>query len=248
MPLTDRAEEILERLWQEKSEKNRPEVGLATVRLEDRRHAAHGEVPFEPADRRVAVQELLNQGLVELRAEKWLSLTEEGEKLGEQIIRNHRLAERLLADVFNVSEEGGDAAACQFEHILKRGLDERICTLLGHPRFCPHGLPIPMGECCKERRDAALRIVSPLADLEEGERGTIAYLHTGEQGKMDRLLALGVLPGQPIALLQRYPSYVFRVGQTQVAVDAELAKNIFVRLGAEPPARRKWRRRGLALR
>jgi len=233
MLLSEKAEEILERLWLEGSEKKHPQVRLEAL----------GEA-LESAQ----VQELLRAGSVELKGKGALSLTPAGQKLGEEVVRHHRLAERLLADVLDVPEAAGDEAACRFEHILRRGLDERICTLLGHPRFCPHGLPIPPGPCCRERREASIRIVSPLSEMEEGEKGSIAYLHLREGGRLERLLALGVLPGQPVALLQRYPSYVFRVGETQVAVDAELAGHIYVRLGAEPPVRRRWRRRGLFLR
>ncbi len=41
-------------------------------------------------------------------------------------------------------------------------------------------------------------------------------------------MAMGVLPGFDVSLIQRYPSYVFRVGQTQIAVDEEIASEIFV--------------------
>jgi Mn-dependent DtxR family transcriptional regulator len=46
-------------------------------------------------------------------------------------------------DEAEVAEE-----ACKFEHILSPEATERICTFLGHPRTCPHGSPIPAGECC----------------------------------------------------------------------------------------------------
>jgi len=245
MPLSEKAEEILETLWIEAVEKGREEVRIEVLARGLRRHLMPGERIAEVAPESAEVQELLSAGLAELREEKRLSLTPAGRKDGEQVVRNHRLAERLMADVLDIQERVGDETACQFEHMLKRGIDERICTLLGHPRSCPHGRPIPPGPCCEEKRDASVRIVAPLSALEEGERGTIAYLHMSERGKVERLLALGVLPGQPIALLQRFPSYLFRVGQTEVAVDAELASHICVRLGKQEPARRRWRRRGL---
>ncbi len=233
MTLSEKAEEILERLWLERTEKNHRQVTLQTL----------GETPESSQ-----MQELLGAGLVALREDKRISLTPEGEKSGEHVVRHHRLAERLLADVLDMPGAAGDKIACHFEHILKRGLDERICTLLGHPRFCPHGLPIPPGPCCQEKRNASIRIVAALSEMEEGERGAIAYLHTKERDRLERLLALGVLPGQPVTLLQRFPSFVFRVGETQIAVDSDLAAHIYVRLGGQLPARRRWRRRGLFLR
>jgi len=163
-------------------------------------------------------------------------------------VRRHRLAERLLVDVLDVGSREMDAAACQFEHVLRAGLDEHICTLLGHPKYCPHGRLIPPGVCCRARRDTSIKVVAPLRDLEPGQSGRIAYIHTRERGKLDKLIAMGALPGAPVVLMQKSPSYVFRMGQAQVAVDEEIAASIYVRPEPTPslPPRRlrlRWGRR-----
>ncbi len=41
---------------------------------------------------------------------------------------------------------------CGIEHHMKTQFTDELCTLLNHPRFCPHGLPIPSGKCCKDLR------------------------------------------------------------------------------------------------
>ncbi|NIM06823.1 MAG: transcriptional regulator, partial [Armatimonadetes bacterium] len=223
MPLSDKAEEILETLWVEQFEKGRERVNMGILARGLRGHVVQDEMPPSATLEGEEIQELLTADLVELREEGEISLTPAGAERGKHVVRNHRLAERLLTDVLDLPESLGDAAACRFEHVLKRGIDERICTLLGHPRSCPHGRPIPPGACCEEKRDTSIRVVAPLSELEEGASGTVAYIHTAERGQVERLLALGVLPGQPIVLMQRFPSYLFRVGQTEVAVDEELA-------------------------
>ena len=248
MPLSDKAEEILETLWMEQFERGRRAVKPEALAAELRRHVARGEPQPSLRLADAEVQELLGAGLLEVHDGKRLALTSAGQEMGRQVLRNHRLAERLMADVLDMPEGVGDEAACKVEHALKRGIDERICTLLGHPHFCPHGSPIPPGPCCEEKRDSSIRIVSPLAELKEGDRGTIAYLHTGQKKRLERLLAMGVLPGLPIQVLHRFPSYVFRVGETQIAVDDDLAKHIYVRLGRQTVTRRRWRRRGLFMR
>jgi len=43
-------------------------------------------------------------------------------------------------------------------------------------------------------------------------------------------MAMGVLPGLKIAMIQKFPSYVFKVGETQFAIDEEMAEGIYVRL------------------
>lgn len=78
-----------------------------------------------------------------------VELTERGRRRAADIIRRHRLAERLFTDSLAMdSETEIEQQACKFEHILSPGATDKICTFLGHPRTCPHGAPIPRGECC----------------------------------------------------------------------------------------------------
>jgi len=72
-------------------------------------------------------------------------LTAEGRELARNVVRRHRLAERLLVDLLDVGREDVEGPACRFEHVLNQGVDDRICTLLGHPPTCPHGKLIPRG-------------------------------------------------------------------------------------------------------
>jgi putative ABC transport system ATP-binding protein len=79
--------------------------------------------------------------------------TAAGEERARNVIRRHRLAERLFMDVLSIRDEVEiESSACKFEHILSPDVTDRICTLLGHPDACPHGSPIPHGECCTEKR------------------------------------------------------------------------------------------------
>jgi len=79
--------------------------------------------------------------------------TPAGEERARNVIRRHRLAERLFMDILSIRDEVEvESSACKFEHILSEDVTERICTLLGHPVECPHGSPIPRGECCVEKR------------------------------------------------------------------------------------------------
>ena len=58
-------------------------------------------------------------------------------------------------DVLAIRDEGSiEKNACTFEHILSPEVTDRICTFLGHPRTCPHGSPIPEGDCCLDARGA----------------------------------------------------------------------------------------------
>ena len=75
-------------------------------------------------------------------------LTPVGSRRARDVVRRHRLAERLFKDTFSIDESEVHTQACKFEHIISPELDQRICTFLGHPKTCPHGNPIPPGDCC----------------------------------------------------------------------------------------------------
>lgn len=209
--LSEHAEEILEALWIQMEEKD----GLLDV----------GASRDEPA-----IEELIKLGLVKLEGNH-LRLLDKGKKEAEGAIRRHRLAERLMVDVLQIKSKIMDEVSCRFEHLLHKGLEDNVCLLLGHPKICPHGKPIPPGRCCQEKiSKKPTKIVSALTDLETKEKGEIAYLHTNDKSKMQKLIAIGALPGMSITLLTKFPSIVFQIGQSQFAVDEDIAKAIYVRV------------------
>jgi putative ABC transport system ATP-binding protein len=79
-----------------------------------------------------------------------IEFTDRGRQRAADVIRRHRLAERLFTDSLAMdSETEIEQQACKFEHILSPEATDKICTFLGHPRTCPHGAPIPPGACCE---------------------------------------------------------------------------------------------------
>lgn len=207
--VSENTQEVLEKLW---------------MAEEDGREGLNnaGEI----AD---SMEELFKNGLAEQDGSLW-KLTSSGRSEAAQAIRRHRLGERLLSDVLKAKDTLLDEQACRLEHVLFDGLDESICTLLGHPRFCPHGKPIPQGECCRQMKATIDRLIAPLSELEPGKNGQVAYLRMDHPSRLQKLMAMGVLPGGKIALLRRSPSFVFECGYSQFAVDEEVAGDIYVRL------------------
>ena len=210
MKISDRAEEILETLWLHAEEEKQAKVDLGIARGQ------------------TAVDELESSGYIKLISDK-VALTEKGRSEGRQVVRRHRLAERLFADVLDIKKGLVHPVSCQFEHLLHQGLEENICILLGHPKTCPHGKPIPEGECCRTSRETIGRVISSLDKLKANQKGKVAYIHTKDHKKLQKLMAMNILPGMEITLIQNFPSYIFQIGQSQFAIDKELAENIFVR-------------------
>jgi len=210
--LSECAEEILEALWIEIEEQGKKLLELGASRDEP------------------AVEELVRLGFIK-KDMGHIHLLDKGRSHAMGCVRRHRLAERLLVDVFDIKKKIINEVSCKFEHLLHKGLEDNVCIILGHPKVCPHGKAIPSGKCCLERKDRKhLKFVAALVDLDTKEKGQIAYLHTKDRNQMQKLISIGAIPGVSISLMQKFPSYVFQIGQSQFAVDKELAASIYVRL------------------
>ncbi len=207
-------EEILELIWtmREKGEVNLGEF-LKTTQEE-------------------AAEELL----AEMQKAGWINiersrifLLPEGERRATEIIRRHRLAERLLSEVFGLEEKFMESSACQFEHILSPEVLDSVCTFLGHPPICPHGKPIPKGPCCARFKREIEPLVQPLADLKISEEGKIVFIVPGSKARLEKLSTFGLVPGAIVRLVQKHPSYVLEIGETTLALDGEIVDKIYVR-------------------
>jgi DtxR family Mn-dependent transcriptional regulator len=75
-----------------------------------------------------------------------VTLSEHGRRIGRQMIRNTRLLEVMMKDALKI--EVDEEMACGIEHHMKNIFTDALCTLLKHPRKCPHGHNIPKGKCC----------------------------------------------------------------------------------------------------
>ncbi|MBI2677514.1 MAG: ATP-binding cassette domain-containing protein [Candidatus Koribacter versatilis] len=85
-----------------------------------------------------------------------VEFTSKGRQRAADVIRRHRLAERLFTETLRIEDESEiEQQACKFEHILSPEATEKICAFLGHPKTCPHGSPIPAGECCSAKTATA---------------------------------------------------------------------------------------------
>ena len=76
-----------------------------------------------------------------------MEMTPEGERIGERMIRNTRLLEVMMKESLKI--EIDEEMVCGIEHHMKDIFTDALCTLLKHPRKCPHNFDIPMGNCCK---------------------------------------------------------------------------------------------------
>ncbi len=172
------------------------------------------------------IDELASEDMVELSADRSkIKLTNKGADYGRQLIRAHRLAERLIYDVLGGDFESG---ACEFEHIVTPELVDSICTLLGHPKTCPHGMQIPQGRCCTQSAKIAHSSVIPLSELEIGQSARIAYVNCKSDQQLHKINGLHLRPGVTAKLHQKYPTFVVECEGSNIAMDEQIASSICV--------------------
>ena len=209
------ADEILEQLWYNREENRSAQTA--------RDLGIHGE----PEELRSAVASLAASGF--LRAEPTIELLPPGMERARGIVRRHRLAEVLFSEVLGADMEEAEASACEFEHMLSESVVDRVCAFLGHPPKCPHGHPVPPGNCCKKFERRVEPLIERLLDVEVGGEGTIAFIAPDSAARLTRLATLGIAPGSTIRLLQKKPAVVIRCGETSVALEETIAREIYVR-------------------
>jgi DtxR family Mn-dependent transcriptional regulator len=210
----ERIDELLELIW--------------TLREKGVSDLDHLLETAQDVEARSIIRKMIKDDLFQIEENRMI-LKERGEEKAREIIRRHRLTERLLSEIFEMSEEEAEEEACKLEHILSPAVTESVCTFLGHPPTCIHGKPIPRGECCTKFKKEMKPLVIPLEELGLGEEGRIVFIAPKSHERLDRLSTLGIVPGSVIRMHQKNPSYVLQIGETTLALDRDIVKNIYVK-------------------
>src|SRR6478735_6030612 len=120
-------------------------------------------------------------GLVVVSGDRHLELTDTGRKRATEVMRKHRLAERLLADVIGLDWAYVHDEACRWEHVMSEQVERRLIELLDHPTESPYGNPIPgldeLGDAPAGRfLEGVVNIVDRVSETDEPVTGTIRRL------------------------------------------------------------------------
>ena len=161
---------------------------------------------------RPAVSEMIkrmeHEGLVDV--DRQIVLTIQGRALAEQVVRRHRLAERLLTDVLGLSWADAHKEAGKWEHVISTPVEKAIDKLLDGPTTCPHGNPIPGANYTAPDMVA-------LANLDVGNEFTVRRIPEELEfapGMLEFLEQADVLPGRAGTVTASSPD-----GTTTVEID-----------------------------
>ncbi|GAA1939484.1 metal-dependent transcriptional regulator [Microbacterium aoyamense] len=149
------------------------------------------------------VARMERDGLVVVSEDRTLELTEAGRQKAVDVMRKHRLAERLLSDVIGLDWAYVHEEACRWEHVMSEQVERRLIELLGHPTESPYGNPIPgldqLGDVpAIEFEQGVVGLVRRLNEAGEPITGTVRRL--AEPAQVDpellqQLKSAGVMPG-----------------------------------------------------
>ena len=215
-------EEVLEELWT-------VQEGGGTITVAELERTIHAGASEGWGG---VVQELVEAKWVTID-DGSLRLSPAGAGTAREVVRRHRLAEVLFNQVLELPMETTETHACRVEHVLTAQSTDAVCSFLGHPPQCPHGRPIPPGDCCATLSRRVAPLICRLVDLAPGQRGRVVLVAPRHRERLEQLADLGITPGTILTLRQHKPSLVLEVDRTLLAVEEEVAQGIYIRPLAE---------------
>lgn len=171
------------------------------------------------------IEHLEKHGLVKHEPYRGVKLTAKGEKLALDILRRHRLAERLLTDVLNAEWSDVHESACKLEHALTKNVIALLEKRLGNPKFCPHGNPIPT-----ERGEIEEEKCYPLTEIGLNKACTVAKITNGKREKLLTLAGKGIKPNVSISVVEKKTSnIVLHVSGRERTLSYDDASSVWVK-------------------
>lgn len=176
------------------------------------------------------VHRMAREGLVLVNRGKEIELTPDGQLVARDVVRRHRLAERLLVDVLDVPIERAESEAHQLEHSISPALLTKIEEKLGFPETCPYGRPIYRGteDSLYRDRPGTMR----LSETDQSAQYEIVQVPDEDYPLLKFLVENKILPGQRIEVADNAPYrgvVDLRRDGTPVSVGMEVARRIRVR-------------------
>ena len=182
------------------------------------------------------VARMERDGLLAVKADRTIKLTPKGARLARDVMRKHRLAERLLTDVIGLEWEKVHDEACRWEHVISDDVERRLLGILESPTRSPYGNPIPgLKDLGMDYDQVPFREgVVPLSQVvpNRGEV-TVTLQRMSENLQADAevlsaLAALGLRPGMDFVVRRVGLDLRFSVGEEAVTVDEAVAELLFV--------------------
>ncbi len=171
------------------------------------------------------LRRMVREGLVKMAPDKEVTLTKKGRVAAEEMVRRHRLAERMVVDLLGLDLHKAHVEAHRLEHAISGELEEKINDRLENPATCPFGHPIPgNGHVLPEEASA-------LSEASDGQRLVIDRVPEDDQALLEYFVNNSLVPGEPVIVSEAAPYRgVIRLDcrGADVVVSYEVAERIWV--------------------
>ncbi|MBI4464421.1 MAG: metal-dependent transcriptional regulator, partial [Acidobacteria bacterium] len=176
----------------------------------------------------MALKRLQRKGDVRISSDHTIHLTPRGSRTASDLVRRHRLVERLLTDVLQMPWEKVHEEAEKLEHAISPELEKRLLELFGTNGTCPHGNPfnpiLPAQRTAKS---------FPLTEAPENKPlrvVRIAELHEKEKDFLNSLVGVRLMPGSVLILLRKTFDGILelRIGERKAAFSTQSGARIWV--------------------
>lgn len=175
------------------------------------------------------LKRLADKNLIVYEKYRGVQLTGEGNRIATALIRKHRLWEVFLTEKLGFAWDEVHDIAEQLEHVQGDHLVNRLDTFLGHPKFDPHGDPIPDAEGRWTYRKQSL-----LTTLQPGDRGAVTGVDDHSAAFLQYLDQLGLGLGAELELLERFPyDHSVRVrtrDARELVLSEKVTKNLYLNI------------------
>jgi DtxR family transcriptional regulator, iron-dependent repressor len=179
------------------------------------------------------VARMERDGLLTVNDDRRIELTPEGRSAAIRVMRKHRLAECLLADILGLDWQLIHDEACRWEHVMSETVERRVLDILGHPTESPYGNPIPgLAELGDDEGDDFLGGMIALTDVPEVTSSVIVR-RIGEPIQSDRTLLArlnraGLRPNTAVSVSRAGGRVRIGTGREGVDLDYPTAAHVFV--------------------
>lgn len=177
------------------------------------------------------VARMERDGLLNVKDDRQLEFTDEGRLTAVEVMRKHRLAERLLLEVIGLPWEQIHDEACRWEHVMSEEVERKLLDLVSDPTISPFGMPVPGLELLGHA-GSLITAVEPLTELEAGE---YLLMRIGEPLQIDRqfliqLKELELIPGETVFVTKSSEGwFLTNKSLTEgLVVDNHVAQHLFL--------------------
>lgn len=180
----------------------------------------------KPATVSDMLKKLKEKQLVDYEKYGKITLTDEGRRIGIEIIRRHRLWETFLYEKLEFTWDEVHEVAEQLEHIHSAKLVDKLDKFLNYPAFDPHGDPIP-----NVHGEMTIQFKKTLFEVGIGEACRMVSVKDNSSTFLQYVMKLGLGLNQNIKVVSKLDydsSMIIEVNGMESSVSQKFAENVFV--------------------